>query len=168
MKVNESSTKSISSSPNKFLYMSLDKIEKEIEVLTELMEGYEKEKNFIEAHSVQQELIKATKARNKMKLQNAKYRHIQEKENLHLDEQDEFIELNNELEQKRKKLIAKFEKMQKQQKQNQEEEIQKFQKQQEEKYKLTVKPTSEIIAIEKKKEIFLKKKEYNKLNQKLI
>ena len=53
--------------------------------------------------------------------------------------------------------------MQNQLKKNQEEEIQKFQKAQEDKYKSSIKPSNEILTIEKKKESFLKKKEYDKL-----
>jgi hypothetical protein len=168
MKTNESSQKSTIINSNKYLYMSLDKLEKEIEVLTELMEGYEKEKNFIEAHSVQQELIQATKAKDKLKLEDTKFRHIQERETLHLYEQDEFIKLNSKMDKKREKLKLKFEKMQNQLKKNQEEEIQKFQKAQEDKYKSSIKPSNEILTIEKKKESFLKKKEYDKLYYILI
>ena len=67
------------------------------------------------------------------------------------------------MDEKREKLKLKFEKMQNQLKKNQEEEIQKFQKAQEDKYKSSIKPSNEILTIEKKKESFLKKKEYDKL-----
>ena len=82
MKLNESQNKNLSI-PNPYMNMTLEKIEKEIENLNELMDHYEKEKNFLEAESVKQDLILATKAREKKKIKDTKFRHLQEIESLH-------------------------------------------------------------------------------------
>ena len=158
MKLNESQNKNLMI-PNPYMNMSLEKIEKEIENLNELMDHYEKEKNFLEAESVKQDLILATKAREKKKIKDTKFRHLQEIESLHLDENEEIIELNNKMKEKWEKLNLKFQKMEEQLKKNQEEEKEKFEKTYEDKFKSSMKPSSEILAIEKKKDLFVKKKE---------
>ena len=158
MKLNESQNKNLSI-PNPYMNMTLEKIEKQIENLNELMDHYEKEKNFLEAESVKQDLILATKAREKKKLKDTKFRHLQEIESLHLDENEEIIELNNKMKEKWEKLNLKFQKMENQLKKNQEEEIEKFEKSHEDKFKSSMKPSSEILLIEKKKDLFVKKKE---------
>ena len=158
MKLNESQNKNLMI-PNPYMNMSLEKIEKEIENLNELMDHYEKEKNFLEAESVKQDLILAQKAKEKVKIKDTKYRHIQEIEAIQSDENDEIIELNNKMKEKWEKLNLKFQKMENQLKKNQEEEIEKFEKSHEDKFKSSMKPSSEILLIEKKKDLFVKKKE---------
>ena len=159
MKLNESLNKSNLSNSNLYTSMSVQNLEKKIEILKELMEGYEKENNFQEAEAIKQELIQATKAKDRKILKDAKYRHIQEKETLHTYENEEFIELNNKMKEKWEKLNLKFQKMENQLKKNQEEEIEKFEKSHEDKFKSSMKPSSEILLIEKKKDLFVKKKE---------
>ena len=63
------------------------------------------------------------------------------------------------MKEKWEKLNEKFQKMEEQLKKNQEEEIEKFEKIHEDKFKSSMKPSSEIIEIEKKKDLFVKKKE---------
>ena len=138
MKLNESLNKSNLSNSNLYTSMSVQNLEKKIEILKELMEGYEKENNFQEAEAIKQELIQATKAKDRKILKDAKYRHIQEKETLHTYENEEFIELNNKMKEKWEKLNEKFKKME---------------------LKLTMKPSNQLIAAEKKKNFYLKKKE---------
>ena len=158
MTLNQSQNKNLSI-PNPYMNMSLEKIEKEIENLNELMDHYEKEKNFLEADSVKQDLILANKAKEKVKLKDIKFRHIQEIEAIHSNENEEIIIFNNKMKEKWEKLNEKFQKMEEQLKKNQEEEIEKFEKIHEDKFKSSMKPSSEIIEIEKKKDLFVKKKE---------
>ena len=159
MKLNESLNRSNISGPNLYSSMSIENIEKKIEILQELMEGYEKENNFQEAELIKQELIQAKKTKERKLLTDAKFRHIQEKETLHSYENEEFIELNNKFKEKFDKLNKKFTKMEDDLKQNQEEEMQKFHKSHEDKLKFSFKPSSQLLEAEKKKNIFLKKKE---------
>jgi hypothetical protein len=158
MKLNESQNKNLSI-PNPYMNMTLEKIEKEIENLNELMDHYEKEKNFLEAESVKQDLILAQKAKEQVKIKDTKYRHIQEIEAIQSDENDEIIELNNKMKEKWEKLNEKFKKMELKLNKVQEDEMEKFQKVYEDKLKLTMKPSNQLIAAEKKKNFYLKKKE---------
>ena len=159
MKLNESLNKSNLSNSNLYTSMSVQNLEKKIEILKDLMEGYERENNFQEAEAIKQELIQATKAKDRKILKDAKYRHIQEKETLHTYENEEFIELNNKMKEKWEKLNEKFKKMELKLNKVQEDEMEKFQKVYEDKLKLTMKPSNQLIAAEKKKNFYLKKKE---------
>ena len=159
MQLNESLNKNNISNSNLYTSMSVQNLEKKIEILKDLMEGYEKENNFLEAEEIKQELIQATKAKDRKILKDTKFRHIQEKETLHSYENEEFIELNNEMKEKWEKLNEKFKKMELKLNKEQEEEIEKFQKAHEDRLKLTMKPSNQLIAAEKKKNFYLKKKE---------
>ena len=159
MQLNESLSKNNISNSNLYTSMSVQNLEKKIEILKDLMEGYEKENNFLEAEEIKQELIQATKAKDRKILKDTKFRHIQEKETLHTYENEEFIELNNEMKEKWEKLNEKFKKMELKLNKEQEEEIEKFQKAHEDRLKLTMKPSNQLIAAEKKKNFYLKKKE---------
>ncbi len=159
MQLNESLSKNNISNSNLYTSMSVQNLEKKIEILKDLMEGYEKENNFLEAEEIKQELIQATKAKDRKILKDTKFRHIQEKETLHSYENEEFIELNNEMKEKWEKLNEKFKKMELKLNKEQEEEIEKFQKAHEDRLKLTMKPSNQLIAAEKKKNFYLKKKE---------
>ena len=159
MQLDESLSKNNISNSNLYTSMSVQNLEKKIEILKELMEGYEKENNFLEADEIKQELIQATKAKDRKILKDTKFRHIQEKETLHTYENEEFIELNNEMKEKWEKLNEKFKKMELKLNKEQEEEIEKFQKAHEDRLKLTMKPSTQLIEAEKKKNFYLKKKE---------
>ena len=159
MQLDESLSKNNISNSNLYTSMSVQNLEKKIEILKELMEGYEKENNFLEADEIKQELIQATKAKDRKILKDTKFRHIQEKETLHTYENEEFIELNNEMQEKWEKLNEKFKKMELKLNKEQEEEIEKFQKAHEDRLKLTMKPSTQLIEAEKKKNFYLKKKE---------
>lgn len=158
MKLNDSLSKSIINT-NLYTSMSVQNLEKKIEILKDLMEGYERENNFQEAEAIKQELIQASKAKDRKILKDAKFRHIQEKETLHTYENEEFIELNNKMNEKWEKLNEKFKKMELKLNKEQENEIEKFQKAHEDKLKTTMKPSINLIAAEKKKNFYLKKKE---------
>ena len=68
MKLNDSLSKSIINT-NLYTSMSVQNLEKKIEILKDLMEGYERENNFQEAEAIKQELIQASKAKD-MKMKN--------------------------------------------------------------------------------------------------
>ena len=154
MKLNDSLSKSIINT-NLYTSMSVQNLEKKIEIL----KGYERENNYQEAEAIKQELIQASKAKDRKILKDAKFRHIQEKETLHTYENEEFIELNNKMNEKWEKLNEKFKKMELKLNKEQENEIEKFQKAHEDKLKITMKPSNNLIAAEKKKNFYLKKKE---------
>lgn len=159
MQLNESLNKSNLSSPNQYMTMSIETIEEKIETFKELMEKYEKDNDYQNAELIKQQLIQATKAKDKKLLKETKFRHIQDKETLHSYENKEFIELNSKMNEKLEKLNIKFQKMESQLKQNQEEEMQKFQKNYEDKLKISMKPSNDLKLAHKKKDFFLKKKE---------
>ena len=65
MQLNESLNKSNLSSPNQYMTMSIETIEEKIETFKELMEKYEKDNDYQNAELIKQQLIQATKAKDK-------------------------------------------------------------------------------------------------------
>ena len=101
------------------------------------------------------------KIKDKKNLKEAKIRHLQEKEDLEFSQKEELSQFNMEMDKNFYDLSNKFQEMQKQLQQNHEDELKKFQENYENKnINLNPKPTSDLIAANKKLELFVKKKEY--------
>ena len=160
MQNNEVNKSNLTNSIN-FMDLPLEKIEEYLKILEEFMNKSEKEGKFIEAELAKQRIIQLNKIKDKKNLKEAKIRHLQEKEDLEFSQKEELSQFNMEMDKNFYELSNKFQEMQKQLQQNHENELKKFQENYENKnINLNPKPTSDLIAANKKLELFVKKKEY--------
>ena len=144
-----------------FMELPTEKLDEYIKLLEEFMNKSEKEGKFVEAELAKQRIIQLNKVKDKKNLKDAKIRHLQEKEELELSQKEELNQFNMEMDKQFYDLSNKFQEMQKQLEQNHEDELKKFQEDYEAKNSnLNPKPTSDLIAANKKLDLFVKKKEY--------
>ena len=147
-----------------FMELPTEKLDEYIKLLEEFMNKSEKEGKFVEAELAKQRIIQLNKVKDKKNLKDAKIRHLQEKEELELSQKEELNQFNMEMDKQFYDLSNKFQEMQKQLQQNHENELKKFQENYENKnINLNPKPTSDLIAANKKLDLFVKKKEYKNL-----
>ena len=143
-----------------FNEMSIEKIDEYIGILEEFMSKSEKEGKFVEAELAKQRIIQLNKVKDKKNLEEAKYRHMQEKEELEATQKEELNQFNIERDKKFYELTNEFQEKQNQLEKEHEEQIKKFEEEFDEKYsKFIPKPTSELTAATKKLELFVKQKE---------
>ena len=97
---------------------------------------------------------------DKIRLKDAKERHIQERAELESIQKEELNNFNTEIDRQFYELSSKFQEMQNQLEQAHEEELQKFQEEFEHKNNGTIaKPSSELINANKRLELYVKKQE---------
>ena len=143
-----------------FNEMSIEKIDEYIGILEEFMNKSEKEGKFVEAELAKQRIIQLNKVKDKKNLKEAKFRHMQEKEELESTQKEELNKFNIERDKKFYELTNEFQEKQNQLEKEHEEQIKKFEEEFDEKYsKFIPKPTSELTAATKKLELFVKQKE---------
>ena len=140
--------------------MSIEKIDEYIGILEEFMSKSEKEGKFVEAELAKQRIIQLNKVKDKKNLEEAKYRHMQEKEELETIQKEELNQFNIERDKKFYELTNEFQEKQNQLEKEHEEQIKKFEEEFDEKYsKFIPKPTNELAAANKKLELYVKQKE---------
>ena len=143
-----------------FNEMSIEKIDEYIGILEEFMSKSEKEGKFVEAELAKQRIIQLNKVKDKKNLEEAKFRHMQEKEELESTQKEELNKFNIERDKKFYELTNEFQEKQNQLEKEHEEQIKKFEEEFDEKYsKFIPKPTSELAAANKKLELYAKQKE---------
>ena len=143
-----------------FMELPSEKIDEYIKILEEFMNKSEKEGKFVEAELAKQRIIQLNKVKDKKNLEEAKYRHMQEKEELETIQKEELNQFNIERDKKFYELTNEFQEKQNQLEKEHEEQIKKFEEEFDEKYsKFIPKPTSELAAANKKLELYVKQKE---------
>ena len=97
---------------------------------------------------------------DKIRLKDAKERHIQEREELEATQKEELNNFNTEMDKQFYELSSRFQEMQNQLEQAHEEELQKLQEDFEQKNNGSIaKPSSELINANKRLELYVKKQE---------
>ena len=160
MQNNEVNKSNLTNSIN-FMDLPLEKIEEYLKILEEFMNKSEKEGKFIEAELAKQRIIQLNKIKDKKNLKEAKIRHLQEKEDLEASQKEELNQFNMKMDKEFYDLSNDYQEKQKQLQQTHEDELKKFQEEFESRnINIAPKPTSDLIAANKKLELFVKKKEY--------
>ena len=140
--------------------MSIEKIDEYIGILEEFMSKSEKEGKFVEAELAKQRINQLNKVKDKKNLEEAKYRHSQEKEDLENIQKKELNDFNIQKDKKFYELTNEFQEKQNKLEKEHEEQRKKFEEEFNEKYsKFIPKPTSEYTAASKKLEMYVKQKE---------
>ena len=144
-----------------FNEMSIEKIDEYIGILEEFMSKSEKEGKFVEAELAKQRIIQLNKIKDKKNLKEAKIRHLQEKEDLEASQKEELNQFNMKMDKEFYDLSNDYQEKQKQLQQTHEDELKKFQEDFESRnINVAPKPKSDLIAANRKLDLFVKKKEY--------
>ncbi len=144
-----------------FMELPSEKIDEYIKILEEFMNKSEKEGKFVEAELAKQRIIQLNKIKDKKNLKEAKIRHLQEKEDLEASQKEELNQFNMKMDKEFYDLSNDYQEKQKQLQQTHEDELKKFQEDFESRnINVAPKPKSDLIAANRKLDLFVKKKEY--------
>lgn len=147
-----------------FLELPQEKIDDYIKILQEFQDKSEQEGKFVEAELAKQRIFQLLKVKDKQELKEIKEKHAIEKKELEDSQKEELNEFNMKMDHEFYKLSQKFQEEQTKLEQKHEEELQNLEKLFEEKNNI-IKPTSELINLNKKLELYVKKKDYINAHQ---
>ena len=148
------------------LSLSLEKIEDYIQLLQDFQNKCEVEAKFVEADLAQKKIAQLTKIKNKKKLLNRKNQQIEEKDELERTQKEQLDEFNKEQDKKFYELNEKFQEMQNKLEEQHNSQLKDLQQKYEDKYSnYIIKPSPELINLNKKLELYVQKKDYQNAHQ---
>ncbi len=148
------------------LSLSLEKIEEYIQLLQDFQNKCEVEAKFVEADLAQKKIAQLIKVKNKKNLLDKKSQTVKEKDELERIQKEELDEFNKEMDKKFYELNGKFQEMQTKLEEEHNSQLKDLQKKYEEKYSnYIIKPSSELIDLNKKLELYVQRKDYKNAHQ---
>ena len=148
------------------LSLSLEKIEEYIQLLQDFQNKCEVEAKFVEADLAQKKIAQLIKVKNKKNLLDKKSQTVKEKDELERIQKEELDEFNKEMDKKFYELNGKFQEMQTKLEEEHNSQLKELQKKYEEKYSnYIIKPSSELIDLNKKLELYVQRKDYKNAHQ---
>ena len=148
------------------LSLPVEKINEYIQLLEEFQNKCEVEAKFVEADLAQKKIAQLVKIKNKKNLLDRKTQQIEEREELERTQKEELDEFNKEQDKKFYELNEKFQEMQNKLDEEHNSQLKDLQKKYEEKYSnYTIKPSPELINLNKKLELYVQKKDYQNAHQ---
>jgi hypothetical protein len=161
MSQNNILNKSTINNEKSLLSLPVEKIDEYIQILQEFQNKSEKEAKFVEADLAQKKIAQLISIKNKKNLHDKKLQQIEEKDELERIQKEELDEFNKEQDKKFYELNQKFQEMQNKLEQEHNAQLRDLQQKFEEKYKnYIIKPSSELINLNKKLELYVQKKDY--------
>ena len=158
--------KSAINNEKSLLSLSMEKIEEYIQILEEFQNKCEVEAKFVEADLAQKKIAQLVKIKNKKNLLNRKNQQIEEKDELERSQKEELDEFNKDQDKKFYELNEKFQEMQNKLEEQHNSQLKDLQQKYEEKYSnYTIKPSPELINLNKKLELYVQKKDYQNAHQ---
>lgn len=158
--------KSAINNEKSLLSLSMEKIEEYIQILEEFQNKCEVEAKFVEADLAQKKIAQLVKIKNKKNLLNRKNQQIEERDELERSQKEELDEFNKDQDKKFYELNEKFQEMQNKLEEEHNGQLKELQQKFEEKYNnYIVKPSSELIVLNKKLELYVQKKDYQNAHQ---
>ena len=158
--------KSTMSTEKNLLSLPTETIDEYIDLLTKFQNKSESEAKFVEAELAKQKISQLLKIKNKKNLIDAKERHIMEKNELETNQKEELDEFNKEMDRQFYELNEKYQEMQNKLDDEHNAQLKQLQEKFGEKYDLVqVKPSPELINLNKKLELYVKKKDYQNAHQ---
>ena len=158
--------KSTINNEKSLLALPIEKIEEYIQKLEEFQNKCEVEAKFVEADLAQKKIAQLHKIKNKKKLIDKKNQQIEEKDELERTQKEELDEFNKEQDKKFYELNEKFQEMHNKLEEEHNSQLKALQQKYEEKYSnYTIKPSTELINLNKKLELFVQKKDYKNAHQ---
>ena len=153
--------KSTINNEKSLLSLPVEKIDEYIQILQEFQNKSEKEAKFVEADLAQKKIAQLIHIKNKKNLQDKKLQQIEEKDELERVQKEELDQFNKEQDKKFYELNEKFQEMQNKLEEEHNAQLRDLQQKFEEKYKnYIVKPSNELINLNKKLELYVQKKDY--------
>ena len=148
------------------LSLSVEKLDEYINLLKDFQQKSEVEAKFVEADLAQKKIEQLIKIKNKRKLLDAKTQQVEQKDDLERSQKEELDEFNKEMDKKFYELNEKFQDMQSKLEEEHNNQLKELQQKFEEKYNgYTVKPSPELINLNKKLELYVQKKDYQNAHQ---
>jgi hypothetical protein len=148
------------------LSLPLEKIEEYIQILEEFQNKCEVEAKFVEADLAQKKIAQLLKIKNKKNLLNRKTQQVEERDELERTQKEELDEFNKEQDKKFYELNEKFQEMQNKLEEEHNSQLKDLQQKYEEKYSnYIIKPSPELINLNKKLELYVQKKDYQNAHQ---
>jgi hypothetical protein len=158
--------KSTINNEKNLLSLPVEKIEEYIKILEEFQNKCEVEAKFVEADLAQKKIIQLKHIKDKKTLIDRKNKQIEEKDELERVQKEELDEFNREMDKKFYELNEKFQEMQNKLEEEHNGQLKELQQKFEEKYNnYIVKPSSELINLNKKLELYVQKKDYQNAHQ---
>ena len=143
------------------LSLPIEKIEEYINLLQEFQNKCEVEAKFVEADLAQKKIAQLNIIKNKKKLLDRKTQQVEEKDDLERRQKEELDEFNKEQDKKFYELNEKFQDMQKKLEEEHNSQLKDLQQKYEDKYSnYIIKPSTELINLNKKLELYVQKKDY--------
>ena len=158
--------KSTINNEKNLLSLPVEKIEEYIKILEEFQNKCEVEAKFVEADLAQKKIVQLKHIKDKKTLIDRKNKQIEEKDELERVQKEELDEFNREMDKKFYELNEKFQEMQNKLEEEHNGQLKELQQKFEEKYNnYIVKPSSELINLNKKLELYVQKKDYQNAHQ---
>ena len=143
------------------LSLPVEKIDEYIQILQDFQNKSEKVAKFVEADLAQKKIEQLIKIKNKRKLLDAKTQQIDQKNELERNQKEELDEFNKEMDKKFYELNEKFQEMQNKLEEEHNSQLKDLQQKFEEKFNgYVIKPSPELINLNKKLELYVEKKDY--------
>ena len=158
--------KSTINNEKSLLALPIEKIEEYIKLLEEFQNKCEVEAKFVEADLAQKKIAQLQKIKNKKNLLDKKNQQILEKDKLERTQKEELDEFNKEQDKKFYELNEKFQEMHNKLEEEHNSQLKALQQKYEEKYSnYIIKPSPELINLNKKLELYVQKKDYKNAHQ---
>jgi len=158
--------KSTINNEKNLLSLPVEKIEEYIKILEEFQNKCEVEAKFVEADLAQKKIVQLKHIKDKKTLIDRKNKQIEEKDELERVQKEELDEFNRKMDKKFYELNEKFQEMQNKLEEEHNGQLKELQQKFEEKYNnYIVKPSSELINLNKKLELYVQKKDYQNAHQ---
>ena len=143
------------------LQLPVEKLDEYINLLKDFQQKSEVEAKFVEADLAQKKIEQLIKIKNKRRLLDVKAEQIEKKKELETTQKEELDEFNREMDKQFYDLNEHFQDMQNKLDEAHKNQLVELQKELEEKYNaISIKPSPELINLNKKLELYVQKKDY--------
>ena len=148
------------------LQLPVEKIDEYISILKDFQQKSEVEAKFVEADLAQKKIEQLVKIKNKRILLDVKAEQIEKKKELETNQKEELDKFNREMDKQFYDLNEHFQQMQNKLEEDHKTQLIELQQKLEEKYNaLNIKPSPELINLNKKLELYVQKKDYQNAHQ---
>lgn len=148
------------------LALPIEKLDEYIKLLEDFQNKCETEAKFVEADLAQKKIAQLIKIKNKKQLMDRKAIQEDEKEELERIQKEELDKFNKEMDKKFYELNENFQEMQKKLEDEHNNQLKELQQTYEEKSKnFIIKPSAELINLNKRLELYVQQKDYKNAHQ---
>jgi hypothetical protein len=158
--------KSTINNEKNLLSLPVEKIEEYIQLLQDFQNKCEVEAKFVEADLAQKKIAQLIKIKDKKNLIDKKAQQVEERDELERTQKEELDEFNKDMDKKFYELNEKFQEMQTKLEEEHNSQLKDLQQKFEEKYNnYIIKPSAELIDLNKKLELYVQRKDYKNAHQ---